>query len=262
MYRRIVSYVRQSLTLALCLNDDEVVDLCPMFPALSTCPSVRLEAWSGRSAQLAASRSLTAHLSRPRHTATSDAATQKEKLATGGTGPVAATSMRSPGDEGHNPFFGVPDKGGVCLWPGATHAHLIGALAFDRFQSTVTAFKDPPMKVVSSSLEHDEGQATELIKQDAIRATEDSERLFEAWMVLVTPSCCVEVFRAVEACAGGYSGLNGEESSLADQGKPSWGALKAACFRAMAEDGRGPRPASVDEVLLLFKHFCRLGCRK
>lgn len=265
MYRRIVSYVRQSLTVALCLDDEEVANLCPSFPALSTCPSVRLEAWSGPSMQLAASRSLSAHLNRRRHiakinTGTHDSAVgivEEENLATGGPGSFAAMSTYGTGDEGQNPRF---DVGRGPLWSGATHAHLIGALAFGRFQSTVTAFQDPPISSVSASLENDGGQKAEMIKQDANRAAEDSERLFDAWMVLAKPSCCVEVFRAVEACAGGDAGLNGERGSPGDQGQPSWNALKARCFRAMAEEGRGPRSASMDDVLLLFKHICRLGC--
>lgn len=262
MYRRIVSYVRQSLTVALCLDDDEVVSLCPSFPALSTCTSVRLEAWSVRSMQLAASRSLTAHLNRPRHIATSDAATQEEKFATGGLGSVAAIKSCSPREELQNPCFDVSEKGGVCFWLGATHAHLVGALAFGRFQSTVAAFKDPPMNSVLSSVEGDGGQAVELIKEDARRATEESELLFDAWMVLANPACCGEVFQAVEACAGGDGALNGGGGSSGDQDQASWGALKARCFRAMAEEGRGPRPASLDDVLVLFKHICRLGSRR
>lgn len=250
MYRRIVSYIRQSLTVALCLHDDEVVDLCPSFPAVSTCPSVRLEAWSGRSMQLAASWSLSSHFDRPHLGAAVDATTdhnvmpsaRKERLATDGSGSVPTDTPIS-GDEGQQCWFDVPGKGGVCLWSGATHAHLVGALAFGRFQSTVTAFKDPPMNSVPSSLE-------------------DSQRLFDAWMVLATPSCCVEVFQAVEACSGGDGVLKGEESSSGDRDQPSWGALKARCFRAMAEEGRGPRAASLDDVLLLFKHMCRLGCRR
>lgn len=267
-----MSFVRQSLTVALCLDDDEVVDLCPSFPALSTCPSVRLEAWSGRSMQLAASRSLSAHLNKPRCIATVDTVThhsnaafgQEEKPATGGLGSVATVNTCVAGDEGPKPRFDVPGKGGVCLWPGATHAHLVGALAFSRFQSTVTAFKDPPINSVSSSREGDgDGeQATELIKQDESRAIGDSERLFDAWMVLAEPSCCVEVFQAVEACAGGNGGPNDEGGSADNQGQPRWGALKAKCFRAMSEEGRGPRTASLDDVLMLFKHICRLGCRR
>lgn len=273
MYRRIVSYVRQSLTVALCLHDDEVVNLCPSLPALSTCPSVRLEAWSVPSMQLAASRSLSARPDRPRHVARIDAAThhgaaamvQEKKLATGGPlRSVAALNTNAPGAEGTSPRLHVSDKGGVCLWSGATHVHLIGTLAFGRFQSTVAASKDLPTNLVPGSLEDGDGgrQAIELVKEDANRATEDSERLLDAWMVLAEPSCCVEVFRAVEACAGGVGGFNGDGSSSGDQDQPSWSALKARCFRAMAGEGRGPRPASVDDVLLLFKHICRLGSRR
>lgn len=64
MYRRIVSYIRQCLTVALCLDDEEVVALGPSFPALSTCPSMRFESWSDRSMQLVATRSLGADLTR------------------------------------------------------------------------------------------------------------------------------------------------------------------------------------------------------
>lgn len=270
MYRRIVSYVRQSLTVALCLDDDEVIRLCPSLPALSTCPSVRLEAWSGRSMQLAASRRLSAHLSRPRLTETIDTVTHRnavaigveEKLTEGGLASEATINTCALGDERRNPCFDVSDKGRGGLWPGATHAHLIGELAFGRFQSTVTAFKDPPINLVSSSVEGDEGQAAELIKQDANRATEDSERMFNAWMVLAKPLCCVEVFRAVEACAGGDDELERNGGSSGDDGQPSWSVLKARCFRAMAEEGRGPRATSLDDVLLLFKHICRLGSRR
>ena len=270
MYRRIVSYVRESLTVALCLDDDEVVELCPSFPALSTCPSVRLEAWSGRSMQLAASRSLSAHLNVSGRTATVDTVThhttietgQEEKPAAGGLGSVATANTRVPGDEGR---FDAPEKGRVRLWSGATHVHLVGAMAFGRFQSTVTAFEDLPTNSVSSSPEGDGdgGQATdELIKQGEKRAIEDSQRLFDAWMVLAEPSCCVEVFQAVEAYAGGDGGSNGEGGSVGEQGQHRWGALKAKCFRVMSNEGRGPRAASLDDVLMLFKHICRLGCRR
>eukprot|EP00752_Nemacystus_decipiens_P006721 g6044.t1 len=270
VYRRIVSYVRQSLTVALCLDDDEVINLSPSFPALSTCPSVRLEAWSGRSMRLAASRSLSAHLNRCREDATADTATRdkvvatcaEERLAAGGSGSASKAKTCIPEDERRELPFDVPGKGGLCLWPGATHAHLIGVLAFGRFQSTVTAFADPQTNSASSSLEGDGGQAIELIKQDARRAVENSARLYDAWMILVEPSCCVEVFQVVEACAGGDGGLNGEGSSVHHQGQSSWGALKARCFRAMSEEGRGPRAASLDDVLQLFKYLCRLGCRR
>lgn len=266
MYRRIVSYIRQSLTVALCLHDDEVVHICPSFPALSTCPSVRLEAWSGPSMQLAASRSLSAHLNKPGRIAGVDttrhhnaAATgQGEKLATGGLGSVDGKTTHGAGSKGLIPR--LPNRGGVSLWPGATHVHLIGALAFGRFQSSVTAFKDPPINSVS--LEGDGGKLAEMIKRDANVATEDSQRLFDAWMVLATPACCVDVIQATEACAGGDGVLSGKRGSFGDKDQPSWGAVKARCLRVMAGEGRGPRPASVDDVLQLFKHICRLGCRR
>ena len=222
--------------------------------------------------QLAACRSLSAHLNKqPRGVATADAIThhnavaidrEEKPMTTVGRGAVATASTCVAGDEGR---FDVPDQGSACLWPGATHVHLVGALAFGRFQSTVTAFKEPPVSSISSSHEGDSdgGQATgELIKQDALRATEDSERMFGACMAVAEPSWCVEVFQAVEACAGGDGGPTGEGGSVVEQGQRRWGPLKAKCFRAMSNEGRGPRAASLDDVLVMFKHICRLGCRR
>lgn len=281
-----MSYVRQSLTVALCLDDEHVATLCPSFPALSTCPSVRLEEWSARSMQLAAARSLSVQRSN-RSPATAEIETATTCVNTapppsvvagrevGVAAPVGAAQQANghgAGMEGAQhlcPEFN--GKGSVCMWSGATHANLVGGLAFGRFQSTVPAFRDStavPLGPGADSGVSDRAGAhvAELIKKDEDKAAEESERLFDAWMVLADPSCCVEVFQAVVDCTGGDGGggggFVGEESSSGDQGQPRWGALKAMCFRAMAEEGRGPRPASLGQVLLLFKHFCRLGCRR
>lgn len=284
MYRRIVSYVRQSLTVALCLDDDEVATLCPSFPTLTTCPSVRLEEWSAGSMRLAASRSLSAHrFDRPPATAVTETATchnntvPRPSLGAGREKRVVAVkaaqqiNAHGGGMEGARGLCSrLSGKGGVFLWSGATHANLVGGLAFGRFQSTVLAFRDPTVANVSPGA--DSGfsdrvgaHVAERIKKDANAAAEESEQLFDAWMAMAKPSCCIEVYQVVEACAGGGSvggGFMDEESSSGDQGQPSWSAVKARCFRAMAEEGRGPRPASLGQVLLLFKHLCRLGCHR
>lgn len=282
MYRRIVSYVRQSLTVALCLDDDEVAALCPSFPALSTCPSVRLEGWAAGSMRLAAARSLSARLSnRPPATGEIETATYHNTVPrtpelAGREKVVAAVRSTQQSNAyvgaagAQGPHSELSGRGGVYLWPGATHANLVGGLAFSRFQSTVSAFRDTTAVTFDSGADSglsDRAGAhvAELIKKDASRAAEESERLFDAWMLVAKPSCCIEVFQAVEACAGGSSngdGFNGEENSSHNQGQLRWGELKARCFRAMAEEGRGPRPTSLGQVLLLFKHLCRLGCRR
>ncbi|CAM9585246.1 unnamed protein product, partial [Ectocarpus sp. 8 AP-2014] len=263
VYRRIVSHIRQCLTVALCLDDEEVIALGPSFPALSTCPSMRLESWSDRSMQLVAARSLGADLTKT-------------------PAPASGTDERARRERFSRPNSGFDSKGRVCLWSGATHANLVGLLAFGRFQSTVPAFKDPPTTPAAGTTGGgDVGSFAELIENDQFAAAEETERLFDAWMASADPSACVVVFRAVEECAGGsgvgvdcdggtrsddpcVGGVNVEMdgSSRAGQDQGRWGAVKAQCFRAMAEEGRGPRPASIDEVLLLFKHLCRLGCRR
>ncbi len=258
VYRRIVSYVRQSLTVAVCLDDDEVAALSSSFPALSICPSIRLEAWSAQSMQLAAGRSLSAGHSGPLRTANVNMARTSKQIGRqeGGTSAskgawFPSNNVNGQREEWLNSRSKLSGKGHLSLWAGATHVHLVGVLAFGRFQSTVSAFKD-----LASSLPEGSGEmALEALKRDAHIVTEESERLFDAWMAQVSPSCCIEVFKAVEACAGG----KGDSSEKRGQ---DWGALRARCFRVMAEEGRGPRPASVDEVLLLFKHLCRLGCRR
>lgn len=173
-------------------------------------------------------------------------------------------------------------KSQVCLWPGSTHAHLVGLLAFSRFQSTVPAFEGPPKGSAPASSDGSAGgRIAEPTTDDGQGAALEAARLFDAWMSLAEPASCVEVFRAVEACAGGRgadtggsggngtgSGSGGRQNVEADcsasemHGQPRWDVVKEQCFRAMAEEGRGPRPASLEEVLLLFKHFCRLGCRR
>lgn len=144
--------------------------------------------------------------------------------------------------------------GKVCLWTGATHAHLVGMFAFGRFQSTVTAAKDVVL---------DEGPGAEKCKADAAVAVKEAQRLFDAWMVLAQPAC-VDVFGVVEACAGRSvgSGESVDGRGGGSRGCKSWFALKTQCFRAIAEEGQSPRGASLEEVLLLFKHLCRLGCRR
>ena len=269
VYRRIVSCVRQSLTVALCLDDDEVSAFSPSFPALSTCPSLRVETWSARSMQLAAVRSLSAHQPRPARSAgvnssvtppsmalsSSQVGRQDGGTAAGGVACLRSTSAIGQGDEVLNPCSDS-GKGGLCLWPGATHVNLVGGLAFGRFQSTVSAYSDPPISSLASSFpEGGDEQVVEVIKRDAKKVIEESGQLFDAWMAQVPPSCCVEVFQAVEACAGG-------KGDCFEQQGQHWSTLKARCFRAMAEEGRGPRPASLNEVLLLFKHVCRLACRR
>ncbi|CAM9120215.1 unnamed protein product, partial [Ectocarpus sp. 13 AM-2016] len=263
VYRRIVSHIRQCLIVALCLDDEEVIALGPSFPVLSTCPSMRFESRSDRSMQLVAARSLGADL---------------------GKFPDSAfgTDERARRELFSRPSSGFDGKSRVYLWSGATHANLVGLLAFGRFQSTVPAFKDPPTIPAGGTAERgDIGSVAELIENDQFAAAEEAERLFDAWMASADPSACVVVFRAVEECSGGsgvgvdcdggtrsndacVGGVNVEMdgSSRTGQDEGRWGAVKAQCFRAMAEEGRGPRPASIDEVLLLFKHLCRLGCRR
>lgn len=189
---------------------------------------------------------------------------------------------RARGERSSRPNSGSDGKGRVCLWPGATHANLVGVLAFGRLQSTVPAFKDTPTTPAAGTTEGgDVGPVAELIENDEFAAAEEAERLFDAWMASADPSSCVVVFRAAEECAGGsgvgvdcnvgarsddasVGGVNTEKDGAARAGQDQghWRAVKAQCFRAMAEEGRGPRPASIDEVLLLFKHLCRLGCRR
>lgn len=41
-----------------------------------------------------------------------------------------------------------------------------------------------------------------------------------------------------------------------------WEVLEARCYRTLVEEGRGPRVATLQEVLLLYKHLCRLGCTR
>lgn len=268
-----VSNVRRHLTVALCLDDHEVVDLCPTFPALSTCPSVRLQAWSSRSMESAAARSLSARLRLPAVANTDTASHFARPLA-------AAADAGKPGDKGRT--CREQGKSQVCLWPGSTHAHLVGLLAFSRFQSTIPAFEGPSKASAAASADGSGGgRVADPTINDDQDAAHEAARLFDAWMVLAEPACCVEIFRAVEACAGdggvdtggdgsngtggaGGGGIKAEDDASASQVReqPCWRVVKDHCFRAMAQDGRGPRPVSLEEVLLLFKHLCKLGCRR
>ncbi|CAM9710801.1 unnamed protein product, partial [Scytosiphon promiscuus] len=243
LYRRMVSIVRQHLTVVLCVNDDEVAALCPTFPALSTCPSVRLQAWSAGSMESAAARSLSTHLR------LSDSRPGSAGCADRENGRLHSTECYSE--------FGCKSR--VCMWPGSTHAHLVGLLAFGRFQSTIPAFEGPPKgSAPATSGGPGNGPVLEPTTDDGQDAAREAERLFDAWMVLAQPASCVEVFRAVEAYGGSNVGENCSEIRV----QPCWDVVKEQCFRAMTEEGRGPRPASLEEVLLLFKHFCKLGCRR
>ncbi|CAM9558767.1 unnamed protein product, partial [Choristocarpus tenellus] len=56
--RRFASMVRQSLTVVLCLADEDIQVLEPALPMLSTCPAVRFDTWSNESLYRAASRIL------------------------------------------------------------------------------------------------------------------------------------------------------------------------------------------------------------
>lgn len=229
-----MSYVRQSLTVVLCLADDEVSALSQSLSALSTCPSLRLDPWSAGSMHTAVKRSLAAHLSPQKNVSTH---TQSPTVGA----REAATTVRDGA------------TGRARLWPGATHVNLVGALAFGRFQSTTPAAKDAAP----------EGPGAVTFERDVEAVFREADCLFGAWMVLVEPAC-VEVFRAVEAWSGGgVSDGDGEDvGSLDDKGDHRWTPLESRCFRAVAEEGRGPRGASVEEVLVLFKHICRLGCRR
>ena len=143
------------------------------------------------------------------------------------------------------------DGGGVRLWSSASHVNLVGLLAYGRFQSTVAAAKD-----VTPT-----GPGADTFERDTAAALEDAYRLFQGWMVAIEPAC-VQAFCAVRSyvrCGRGGKRAGGVEYSTPSQ---RWGSLKARCFSVVTEEGRGPREASLEEVLLLFKHICRLGCRK
>ncbi|CAM9103796.1 unnamed protein product, partial [Discosporangium mesarthrocarpum] len=58
MCRRVVSMVRQSLTVVLCLADGEVSTLAPSLPSLCTCPVVRITTWRDESLSQVASEVL------------------------------------------------------------------------------------------------------------------------------------------------------------------------------------------------------------
>lgn len=216
---------------ALCLTDDEMEALSPSFPTLSTCSSMRLETRSARSMRTEAALSLKPH----RLSSTSQTARTMTPVVMPGSSGVRAASFAF--------------RSGVRLWPCATHVNLVGLLAFGRFQSTVSAAKDvAPL-----------GPGADAFERDAAVAVEEAHRLFDAWMGTAEPAC-VQVFCAVEACVG--FGRDGDRTG-GDEGSPAdtrWESLKARCLRAVAEEGRGPRGASLGEVLLLFKHICRLGC--
>lgn len=194
---------------------------------------MRLKTLSARSMRAEAARSLKPH----RPSSKSQTARTLTPVVMPGSSGVREASFAS--------------RGGVLLWPCATHVNLVGLLAFGRFQSTVSAVKDVmPL-----------GPGADAFEQDAAEALQDAHRLFDAWMVTAEPAC-VHIFRTVEACVGfGSEGdrAGGDEGSPVDK---RWESLKARCFRAVAEEGRGPRGASLGEVLLLFKHICRLGCHR
>lgn len=233
IYRGIVHRVRRSLTVALCLTDDEMGAVSPSFPTLSTCSCMRLETRSARSMRTEAARSLKSY----RTSSTSQTPSTQTPVVMSGSSGVRAASDAS--------------CGGVRLWPCATHVNLVGLLAFERFQSTVSAVKDvAPLDPGADAFE-----------RDAAVALQDAHRLFDAWMVTVEPAC-VQVFCAVEACFG--FGRDEDKAGGVEGSSPGkrWKSLKARCLRAVAEEGRGPRGASLGEVLMLFKHICRLGCHR
>lgn len=233
------------------------MSVSPLFPIISTCPSVRLEPWSAKSMRMAAARSL--------KTACSSLSLRSSGR-TRSDIPNPASSAAMIIDQNDTPSR----PGKINLWSGATHANLVGMLAFGRFQSTVPASKDiaPPISEtpatsgVSAAGAHD----TDSFATDAATASATATLLFNGWMASVEP-VCVETFLAVEACAGGYDRGHVEVTEnhgppLQATGHVSWRKVKDLCFRAIAEDGRGPRGASLEEVLLLYKHLCRLGCRR
>lgn len=290
VYRRVVSLVRRSLTVALCFTDEDVVAFTALYPSVSTCPSVRLKPESSRSLGLMAVRSLK---SLPLHP---PAPTSGSVVATGGTcaggssavpATTAATlAVKTAGlSEGKIPIgSGVKARsgeqvkrfdrcpsltdGGLRLWSGATHAKLVGLLAFGRFQSTVADSKDGVP----------ENCGVEQFEADTAAAIEEARCLFHAWTSLAEVAC-VEVFRTVQVFAGEPSG--GDGATHSDNGVASgdgsragggvsgvsgtagmqpWAALQERCLRAIVEEGRGPRGASLQEVLLLFNLLSGLGC--
>lgn len=166
-------------------------------------------------------------------------------------------------------------QGKLRLWSGATHANLVGILAFGRFQSTVSASKDLPLSLSETTATSDDSAGvrgdTDSFATDAATALEEENLLFNGWMASAEPAC-VDTFLAVEACTGGYDrgghDVGGSATEKHNGPRPeaasdvSWGKLKGVCSRAIGEDGRGPRGASLQEVVLFFKHLCRLGCRR
>lgn len=233
------------------------MSVSPLFPIISTCPSVRLEPWSAKSMRMAAARSLKA------------ACSSLSLIRSGRTRsdiPNPSASAKMTTDQNDTPSR----AGNIKLWSGATHANLVGMLAFGRFQSTVPASKDiaPPISETPATSGDSAARArdTDSFATDAATASEEATLLFNGWMASAGP-VCVEAFLVVEACAGGYD--RGHDEGTENHGPPlqatghvSWRKVKDLCFRAIAEDGRGPRGASLEEVLLLFKHLCRLGCRR
>lgn len=197
MHRRIASFVRRSLTVVLCLTDDEASSLCSplsLLPGISSCPIVRLEPWSTRSMYQAATRDL----AKPSSTAGAISDSEFTIRARGGSTATPGTNRTNNQSERND--------GKIRLWEGSTHANLVGILSFGRFQSTVAAVKNvaPITETNTPSQGTDEDGAIERFKANVAVTIAEAERVFDSWMALAEPSC-VAVFRAVEMCSGGGS---------------------------------------------------------
>lgn len=200
MHRRVASFVRRSLTVVLCLGDDEVSSLyspLSLLPGISSCPIVRLGSWSTRSMYQAVARDLQQLSS----TASGTNNSELSVCASGGSIATPSTSRTKKQSQ---------RKGGeIFFWEGSTHANLVGILAFGRFQSTVTAVKQASSTTETSTPSGgtaEEGEVERFESSVAVTLAE-AERVFDSWMALAEPSC-VAVFRAVEKCSGwGSQGL-------------------------------------------------------
>lgn len=236
VYRRIVSYVRRSLTVVLCLTDGEVSSLCGALPTLSSCPTIRLESWS-----LLSMRSIAAR-----------------KLAP--SPPISPAGSSVDRDRGTGAVSTNDSGVAVRFWEGSTHANLVGLLAFGRFQSTVAAAKN-----VSTATPTDLGAATVdgagSLAEDAKMVAIEAERLYKTWIALAEPSC-VAAYHAVERASGGGGGGGDRGGIAVDNAHERVQKVLESCFRNVAEEGCGPRRASLQEVLCLYKHLCRLGCTR
>lgn len=233
MYRRIASMIRRSLTVVLCLTDDEAATLSrdpySFMPGISSCPIVRFESWSTRSLRQIA----TGDLGEQQSTMT-PIATPSTRLATVGAGTPVASSETAGSHlrQARNSTSGFRDGGNFAtasahtdrgksnsdtrgsskrqndggknhFWGGSTHANLVGLLAFGRFQSAVAAVKHA---ATPSTMTETAGASASapgsMFPAEAGVAAGEAESMFDGWMALAVPSC-VDVYRAVEMCSGG-----------------------------------------------------------